>query len=207
MVMGDASLKGQMIGVAVILTNDYVGCPNCKELPGTKEDHRNWKTTLESLLFDVRSYTNLSKEKTIHLLDDVSALDMPATLDDVKQHLVFMYCGHGQKGHIVCQDSQRLSTHDVCKPFLEHRCGTDVTKLLFFDACHGDKLDKGRVYARSASVAEHGGELKPSEGNYPVVFSTLPGSLPKSAPPLLTPLSMGCGQSCLLQSWLIATCH
>ena len=182
MAMGNAPLR-PTIGVAVILTNDYIGCPDCTELPGRREDHRTWKRALGDLRFDVRSYCNLSRVETIRLLEHVSTLEMSATSGDVKQHLVFVYSGHGQKDYIVCQDGQSLSTDNVCEPFLQHRCGTNVAKLLFFDACRGEKLDKGRVYARSVSepgrVADRGGtiaqgELMPSEGNYLVVFSTLP---------------------------------
>ena len=177
MALRDASLKRSTIGVAVILTNDYVGCPDCTELPGTRKDRDTWETALKSLLFDVRSHSNLSRKDTIRLLEEVSALDMPAASDDVKQHLVFVYSGHGGKGCIVCQDGQSLSTEKVCEPFLQHRCGTGVAKLLFFDACRGEKLDRGRVRPRAPSVTERGGELMPCEGNCLVVFSTLPGSV------------------------------
>ena len=202
MAMGNAPLR-PTIGVAVILTNDYVGCPDCTELPGTREDHHTWKRALGNLLFDVRSYFNLNRQRTISLLEHVSTLEISAASSAVKQHLVFVYCGHGQKGCIVCQDGQSLSTDDVCEPFLQHRCGTNVAKLLFFDACRGEKLDKGRVYARSASepgrVADRGGtiaqgELMPSEGNYLVVFSTLSDytaqELPSSSSPSSPPHGM-----------------
>ena len=94
---GNASPTQPTIGEAVILTNDYVGCPdrNCKELPGTKKDLDAWKKALESLHFYVRPYHNLTKEETIRLLKKVSALDMSAASGDVKQHLVFVYSGHG----------------------------------------------------------------------------------------------------------------
>ena len=174
------------LGVAVILTNDYVGCPNIRwgPLPGTKEDHSAWKSALTHLFFKVESHTNLSKAETIRLLHSVSTSELPAAA--VKQHLVFVYCGHGVKDYIVCQDGQNLSTDEVCEPFLQHRCGTAVAKLLFFDACRGERRDKGMVFARSASMpdpvpqtAGRGGtsaqgQLMPSEGNYLVVFSTLP---------------------------------
>ena len=184
MAMGNAPLR-PTIGVAVILTNDYVGCPDCTKLPGTREDHHAWKRALGDLRFDVRSYFNLNRQGTISLLEHVSTLEISAASSAVKQHLVFVYCGHGQKGCIVCQDGQSLSTDDVCKPFLQHRCGTGVAKLLFFDACRGEKRDRGRVLARSASVpspervADRGGtsaqdDLMPTEGNHLVVFSTLP---------------------------------
>ena len=186
MAMRDASLKGPTIGVAVILTNDYVNCPdrNCKQLPGTREDHHNWETALKRLHFDVRSHSNLSRKDTIRLLEEVSVLDMSAASDGVKQHLVFVYCGHGHKDHIVCYDGQSLSTDEVCEPFLEHRCGTGVAKLLFFDACRGGKRDTG-VNDRAANVVERGGELnhKPSKGNYLVVFSTLPDSVAQEVTP------------------------
>ena len=183
----DAVQQSPTIGVAVILTNDYANCPDpkWKELLGTKKDHVTWIQALEALHFSVHPYTNLTRQGTIRLLEHVSALEISATSSAVKQHLVFVYCGHGQKDYIVCQDGERLSTDNVCEPFLQHPCGTGVAKLLFFDACRGEKRDRGRVLARSASepsperVADRGGtsaqgDLMPTEGNHLVVFSTLP---------------------------------
>ena len=178
------------IGVAVILTNDYVSCPDPKwrQLPGTKEDHQTWKSALGSLLFDVQSYTNLTRTETIHLLQNVSALEISVTSSAVKQHLVLVYCGHGEKDYIVCQDGQRLKTDDVCEPFLQHRYGTAVPKLLFFDTCRGaggtGQAWVGYTYTSSYELSPRAAkrvgtstsyELMPSEGNYLVVFSTLPG--------------------------------
>ena len=88
-----------------------------------------------------------------------------------------------REGCIVCQDGESLSTEDVCKPFLEHRCGTGVAKLLFFDACRGGKKDKGKMFSRSGSVPKGGEELEPCAGNYLVVFSALPDHISLQLPP------------------------
>lgn len=170
----------------MILTNDYVGCPDTKwgPLMGTKEDATTWGKALEGLFFNVQSYSNLTRDDTIRLLHSVSEMEMPDS--GCKQYLVFVYCGHGVKDYIICQDGFNLGTDVVCQPFLQHRGGTAVAKLLFFDACRGEKRDRGKVFARSASepapvlqVGERGGTsaqgyLMPSEGNYLMVFSTLP---------------------------------
>ena len=174
------------LGVAVILTNDYVRCPDPRWGPllGTKEDATTWRSALEGLFFSVHSYSNLTRNETIQLLHSVSEMEMPDS--GLKQYLVFVYCGHGVKDYIICQDGLSLGTDVVCQPFLQHRGGTAVAKLLFFDACRGEKRDRGKVFARSASepasvlqVGERGGtsaqgNLMPSEGNYLMVFSTLP---------------------------------
>lgn len=170
----------------MILTNDYVDCRDARWGPllGTKKDATTWRSALASLFFDVQLYSNLTRDDTIRLLQTVSEMEMPNS--GLKQYLVFVYCGHGVKDYIICQDGLSLGTDVVCQPFLQHRSGTAVAKLLFFDACRGEKRDRGRVFARSASepasalqVGERGGTsaqgyLMPSEGNYLMVFSTLP---------------------------------
>ncbi|MDA8002802.1 MAG: caspase family protein, partial [Alphaproteobacteria bacterium] len=115
---GNASPTQPTIGEAVIQTNDYVGCPdrNCKELPGTKKDLDAWKKTLESLHFYVRPYHNLTKEETIRLLKKVSALDMSAASGDVKQHLVFVYSGHGGRAALSAKTVRACARRTCVSP-------------------------------------------------------------------------------------------
>jgi hypothetical protein len=184
--------KEHTIGVAVVVTNSYESSiannPHWKPLKGTKSDRSKWVNCLEKLKFDVREYTNLSKDDTKTLLSAINELEMCSS-DQGVQHLLFVFCGHGLKEKIITEDGEEIAEKDVRDALTGNRCGTVVPKILFFDSCRGSAKDRGvdvsDVYHCSRgeripeTISQRGvenipGRLVPTKGNYVVIRSTLP---------------------------------
>ena len=183
--------KEHTIGVAVVVTNSYESSiannPNWKPLKGTISDRSKWVICLEKLKFDVRHYTNLSKDDMKTLLSDINKLEMCSFDQGVRQHLLFVFCGHGLKENT--EDGEEIAEKDVRDALTGNRCGTVVPKILFFDSCRGSAKDRGvdvsDVYHCSRgeripeTISNRGVEnmrsqLVPTKGNYVVIRSTLP---------------------------------
>ena len=176
--------RDHTIGVAVVITNSYKSCknPNWTPLTGTEEDYFSWIQALNTLMFDVRPYKNLSIHEMKYLMTQVRDLKM-SDPPGRRQHLLFVYCGHGMADSIITEDGQEMRVEDIREALESNVSGTQNPKIMFFDSCRGSERDRGvRVSARGErkpDIDNRGGhdvpvKRVPTKGNYLVVRSTLP---------------------------------
>ena len=127
---------------ALVVANDYSICsvPKYVTLRATIPDSLKIVTTFRNLGFSVSHQTNLGFASLIACLE---------SLVEEKESLVlcFTFCGYGEEGMLVSQEGRLLPICDI----LEQFHGTtrphlaDKLKLLFIDACRGQKQDRGVV--------------------------------------------------------------
>lgn len=190
-------------GLAVIITNDYIGCHppiNSKyaTLSGTRMDGKRLKEAFERLQFQVYYRHNVTKAEMEKIMLEVKGLNFQA----VKHFkcIAFVFSGHGEcetvngerRGVLITQDGLQV---DTSRDFIESvtpggapELGM-IPKVFIIDACRGsEKTGIVSVPARESSKGGSSVDPEPQEkgsyeiqkwslpknGNFLVAYSTLP---------------------------------
>ena len=182
-------------GLAVIITNDYadvaLGRP---KLCWTHLDGERMRDAFEALNFDVCWKRNINQNDIQRLWHEISSF----SFDSVKHYncMAFIFSGEGESkdgdGKLIMQDD---TTIDICDNFIapvlpgNAKMIGDIPKIFFIDACRGDSNTETvdvparneATHKRSVSIAisRRGNDLQkvPTEGNFLVAYSTLPGCI------------------------------
>lgn len=185
-------------GLAVIITNDYVGARHT-DLKGTHSDGERMKEAFEALNFDVCWKENVNQNDIQRLWGEISSF----RFESVKHYecMAFVFSGHGEpEGHdgkLIMQDDTRI---DICADFIapvlpgNAEMIGDIPKIFFIDACRGDEVtgtvdvpikDGGATRKGSPSNADPTISRKgcykidlqkiPAKGSCLIAYSTLPG--------------------------------
>ena len=193
-------------GLAVIITNDYLGVSGYTELTGTTEDGKRLKTAFEKLEFDVHWERNARLEKLQRLMRELRDLEY----ESVKhcKCIALVFSGHGiTGGELITQDGKRFNTcHEFISPILPGEASQigGIPKIFLIDACRGDnktetvkvpKIATGKGNATEGDsdlprpkpegdpVHQRKGGYEiplldlPQKGSFLVAYSTLPGCI------------------------------
>ena len=175
-------------GLAVIITNDYVGAKHT-DLKGTHSDGERMKDAFVALKFDVCWKKNVNQNDIQQLWGEISSF----SFESVRHYkcMVFVFSGHGEpEGHdgkLIMQDDTKI---DICAEFIapvlpgNAKMIGDIPKIFFIDACRGEQITETvdvprQGIAHKGSAKKGGYEISlrklPKEGNFLVAYSTLPG--------------------------------
>ena len=193
-IQGDPGLNG----LAVIITNDYRDTPNYIELKSTFEDGKRLEKAFKTLKFNVHWKTNVTAADVGRIIYELSNLNY----ESVKHYrcIAFVFSGHGEwPGKLVMQDSRQVDIcNDIIAPILPGRSPMigAIPKIFIIDACRGQNHTEtvlvpqpvtNKGIAPSASNDDPEIQTKggldvqllqlPSEGNFLVAHSTLPGCI------------------------------
>jgi hypothetical protein len=150
------------IGIAFLLTNGDEKDED--HLPGTLQDHDNWKKALVELNFDIRRDHNVQKDRMKQFLEAVSKVQLQP---DCK-FVVFVFSGHGAEGILYSCDGERIILDQYLPHFFEGEL-SKINKLFFFDACR--EGSGGRYLTLDEALFEN--KPKESMGGY-LVFCSAP---------------------------------
>ncbi len=181
-------------GLAIIVTNDYIGHKVLKPLEGTYFDGKNMHEAFLELGFAIHWEHNINDQKFLKLIYEASNLDYPKFKK--YKYIVFVFSGHGDLGDIVyLQDGSEVSIGEgIIKPFLPTSSPQigKLQKLFFFDACRGKVESRPVAVPRgsqsrgkcddSLKVDSRGGVSidrirVPEEGGFLVAYSTMSNCL------------------------------
>ena len=139
---------------ALVVANDYLSCPVAKYHPlrATLSDGRLMVGALQQLGFRVSHRTNVTKQE---LIEHLTNLMEPRNVYDLAV-VCFVYCGHGEDDCLVTQEGNKITLKEILEQFqgIKHPELADKIKLIFIDACRGDRKDNGVVITRGVSVCE-----------------------------------------------------
>ena len=173
-------------GLAVIVTNDYIGTVR-KPLEGPKKDGVRMQGVFTQLKIATYYRHNVGCSELVQILDEIARLrSCPKTYESIS----FVFSGHGDKdGEIYLQDDGKMFIQEIIARLFPVRAPNIayIPKLFFFDACRGPNSMQSVVVPRSGAnvqrdrlqrgaVRDRGGtELNtisiPSEGNTLVAYS------------------------------------
>jgi len=162
------------VGVALVVSNDYKPLGPDFEL-NTHGDSDTMEQLFKKFGYDVHKIRNLSKAK--HFLSyckDLAAFKYPSTC----KRLLVYFAGHGGDGTLLMQDGRsKVEIEDMINDFKlndqnNNPVLSEMAKMFFFDACRGEKEDKGYT-GRSAirndrekiGCQVRSRKVKPVEGN------------------------------------------
>ena len=184
-------------GLAVIITNDYVGSQRL-DLKGTHMDGERMKEAFEALNFDICWKENVNQNDIQQLWREINSLNF----ESVKHYkcMAFVFSGHGElegrDGKLIMQDDTKI---DICADFISPVLPGnaamigDIPKIFFIDACRGDNVTEtvdvpirhGATGKGSPSNTDPATSRKgcykidfqkvPKGGSYLIAYSTLPG--------------------------------
>ena len=160
-------------GLAIIVTNDYNGCPGYQPLEGTYADF----VYMEDAFMDLNFAPFRVENKSSRLLATIMRVVASFKHYPPSYHmLAFAFSGHGSDdGAIIMQDGEKLYIEELIQQFQPGNAleMAHWPKMFFIDACRG-KIDMKRV-----PLPKGGGEklsclLVPEEGNMLIAYSTAP---------------------------------
>ena len=167
-------------GVALIIGNTYTRenvtqDDNQRQLwplpDGPIEDTEMMKEAFEYLKFFTIMKLDITQDELVSLLCSMANYPYPKSC----QRFVLTFSGHGGKGFIYSEDEKRVKISDIVAAFAPPNCDkclAGIPRLFFFDACRGDKEDRG--------ILARGGDEKwqskiPSTGDVLVAYATTEG--------------------------------
>lgn len=161
-------------GICVIFNNEkFESCRNLSERKGTDVDAEALKNTFRSLGFKVMSYKDCTARMITKTLNKLSKKDHSKS-----DCFVCCMLTHGRDDILYCKQGV-IAVHDVFRPFLANVCPTLVgkPKIFFFQACRGDRLDRGvPVVADTIDSSSEVFKL-PSQADFVTCYGTTPGYL------------------------------
>ncbi len=196
--MATGTGQSQKNGLAIIITNDYIGTDK-DVLNGTHKDGQKMVQAFQELHYDIRPWKNFSRLQLGHsLLQLVSSVH-----SSMYSCIVVVFSGHGttdEKNHpkekltcIFTQEPQCQLFHvqEIVSYFMPKSAPAIGTtpKVFLIDACLGDKtacsvavtVPKGMTpNSPGRAVTNKGGQSiatidMPPEGNYILAYSTSVG--------------------------------
>jgi len=168
-------VSGKFAGVALIISNDYIGCQGVSVLRGTHKDSAKLEKVFQQFQYFVHKEENATLKKMESLLKTLSDCNYPLTC----QRLVFAFSGHGNDGILVCQDGREERIKDMIDGFKPRVAKNDslshMARIFFIDACRGSEKDLGYT-ARGDDGNDDCKCLRriefPNEGNMLVAYSS-----------------------------------
>lgn len=143
------------------------------ERTGTDKDVERLSILFGELGFDIILHNDLTKQQTFKELENLG--DQDYTQDDC---FVCWILTHGDDhGLLYTADGGKMHEDTFMSPFREIDGLLGKPKLFFFQACRGDRVDKGKtlVYDRADSSAATC--RIPTNADFLVAYSTVPGFL------------------------------
>lgn len=149
-------------GLAVIIHNDYKNAMNFDPLPGTTKDADAMIEAFTRLNFAVHPVKNVTKEEMKIILNEVASIQAYPKEYDC---FAITFSGHGcSDGVIVSSDEQYVSLEEVIINPLNSPIIGAIPKLLFIDACRGNR-----------ELVNRGGPTVSVPSNMFVAYSTMKG--------------------------------
>ena len=137
-------------GVALIISNDYAGCPGVSVLNGTHKDSANLEVVFQQFQYKVYREKNAKKEDFKTLLEILSKHEYPPTC----RRLIVAFAGHGDDGELLSQDGLKLNIESIVdqfKPGPHNNTLGNTARIFFIDACRGTCDDTGSIRARQGA--------------------------------------------------------
>ena len=168
-------------GLAVIMSNDYIGTPNISALPHIHSDGRAMEEAFNGLNFVTHWGRNLTRDQSLQLISSIRSCQHPHSHS--YKCIAVVYSGHGGAGDVLlsqdgcnlCVKSELMEalTND---PKLAH-----IPKLFFIDACRGSGAvtvvygakDAGGDEFTRLQVKGFHDKLALLEGNFLVGYATI----------------------------------
>ena len=161
------------VGVALLVSNDYKGRRDIKELSSVHKDAASLEQVFKRFGYAVYRKENLSTADFVLCYKKVADFKYPCTC---KRILVY-FSGHGgNNGALIMQDGGNVKAEDMISCFKIH-ISNNVTlakmaKMFFFDACRGSQEDHGYTQ-KSGSAADWITRI-PQEGGVLVAYASTP---------------------------------
>ena len=136
------------LGLAIIITNDYIENPHKQDLHGAKKDGEEMEKSFRSLRFAVIHKHNASLAFTMSILQ--KAANDICYLPSYRR-LAFVFAGHGEEnGCLFTNDGNSIQIDTILnklspsssKPANSSPLG-HMVRLFFIDACRGERNDLG----------------------------------------------------------------
>ncbi len=135
------------VGLAVVVSNDYISHPRYINLEGTEKDGDAMKRSLEISKFAIVRKHNTSLTCLVGLLDTIGTkIRYPRSY----RRIAFVFAGHGEQGGIlVTGEGKNITIDTVIRMLSPSAKNADITqlgrmaRLFFIDACRGNKDDLG----------------------------------------------------------------
>jgi len=159
-------------GVALIISNDYAGCPGVSVLNGTHKDSAKLEVVFQQFQYKVYRAKNAKKEYFKKLLEILSKHQYPPTC----HRLIVAFAGHGDDGVLLSQDGCEFNIESIVdqfKPGSHNNTLGNTARIFFIDACRGTCDDTG--YTRACQGAEDVAWFRQkfsTEGNILVAYSS-----------------------------------
>ena len=179
-----------VIGLAIIITNDYKLNPHHRDLLATEGDGIAMEDAFKHLGFATIRKHNVTLSLVIAILHQCSSVRYPQTC----KRLAFVFAGHGREPQpqqkeegtqlVTCEGKNFGVKTVVAKlsPESSDSMLGSMVRMFFIDACRGSREDYGRLVSRGGERLSHrgGGIIAdiwiPSEAsNFILCYSTVSG--------------------------------
>ena len=160
---------GALVGVALIVSNDYSTSNYLPRLSGTHKDAENMTAAFTKLKYEVFSRKNIAKQELIDFINKFAAYTYPPSY----RRLVFVFSGAGLPAanggeKVITEEGDSLNVEELVDKFNPNKyphLGT-MARLFFFDMCRGTMTQSNHVSMVTCRV--------PTHGNILIAYSTLP---------------------------------
>lgn len=168
------------LGLAIIITNDYIENPLKPDLHGAKKDGEEMEKSFRSLRFAVIHKHNASLTFTMSILhkaaNDIHYLPS-------YRRLAFVFAGHGEEnGCLFTNDGNSIQINTILnklspsssKPASSSPLG-HMVRLFFIDACRGDRNDLGMMVSPRGGKSTEPLRIPSTVTNVYIAYSTVSG--------------------------------
>lgn len=139
---------------------------------GSDEDVRRLDHLFREIGYEIIIHRDLTKKRT---LEELKKLYYQEYAQD--DSFVCWIMTHGANGSLYAADGERLSEEDFMSPFREKKDLLGKPKLFFFQACRGDRVDKGQYVVYDSADSSTATCRIPTHADFLVAYSTVPGFL------------------------------
>ena len=169
----EIQLGVDIVGVALIVSNDYQGLKDVDELHFVHKDAASLEQVFKGFSYAVYRKENVSTADFVSCYKKLAEFKYPSRC---KRILVY-FSGHGgNDGALIMQDGGRIKSEDMISCFKIHISNNEtlaeMAKMFFFDACRGSQQDHG--YMRKSGGETDWMKRIPREGGVLIAYASTP---------------------------------
>ena len=160
-------------GVALLVSNDYIGQVNLDEALFTHKDTDNLQKQFEEFNYVIYRKKNIGRREFVSCYKSLGEYKYPPTC----KRILIYFSGHGNEGSLAMQDGSNVKIEDIISCFKVDVANNvrllEMAKMFFFDACRGSKIDEGYSYPNPEAATEIVKKI-PKEGGMVIAYSSTP---------------------------------
>ena len=128
-------------GLAVIVTNDYVGYHKLTDLRNTHYDGSKMEKVFNELKFVTHWEKNVTTTQHQQIIDGIIESDHPRC-NGYYKCIAYVFSGHGgEEGALCLQDGGTVYLNDIIEKLCKRQLA-DIPKVFFIDACRQGRVQK-----------------------------------------------------------------